>query len=298
MAERPVFNQFNMVVSDMSATVTFYRRLGLAISETDPDWAPHHRTVQIPGDIDLDFDSAEFVRVWDKGWSSGPRMGVIGFRVSSREEVDNIYRDLTEAGYSGEQEPYDTFWGPRGCRLAPAGGASGPATSGSSSARWIEPTALDARRGCLFVQPEILLRWHRGLVRRNEPTRTGGLDDQRFLRPRSRWPFVWQERIRPGDIAESTVRWPRWALVGPSRCGQSSAGMVEPTPRRRARLGRSLRAQAETMLACDSSPSTRCCLAAFSVVLHRDLQPEDLSLRGHLQPSGGVGCPADPQSEL
>ena len=61
----------------------------------------------------LDFDSAEFAVVWDKGWSSGTRMGVLGFRVSSREEVDNIYRDLTEAGYSGEQEPYDTFWGAR-----------------------------------------------------------------------------------------------------------------------------------------------------------------------------------------
>jgi catechol 2,3-dioxygenase-like lactoylglutathione lyase family enzyme len=113
MAERPVFDQFNLVVSDMSATVTFYRRLGLTIPETDPDWTSHHRTAQISGDIDLDFDSAEFAVVWDKGWSSGPRMGVLGFRVSSRKEVDNIYRDLTEAGYSGEQGPYDTFWGAR-----------------------------------------------------------------------------------------------------------------------------------------------------------------------------------------
>ena len=78
----------------MSATVTFYRRLGLTIPEADPDWTSHHRTAQMSGDIDLDFDSAEFAVVWDKGWSSGTRMGVLGFRVSSREEVDTVYRDL------------------------------------------------------------------------------------------------------------------------------------------------------------------------------------------------------------
>ena len=39
---------------------------------------------------------------------------------------------------------------PRGCRLAPAGSASGPATIGSSSARWIEPTAVDCSPGTLL----------------------------------------------------------------------------------------------------------------------------------------------------
>ena len=113
MADKPVFNQFNLVVSDMSATVAFYRRLGLTIPETDPEWASHHRSAEMPGNIDLDFDSAGFARVWDSGWSSRPRMGVLGFKVSSREDVDDIYRDLTEAGYLGEQAPYDAFWGAR-----------------------------------------------------------------------------------------------------------------------------------------------------------------------------------------
>jgi catechol 2,3-dioxygenase-like lactoylglutathione lyase family enzyme len=113
MAPEPVLNQFNLVVSDMSATLAFSRRLGLTIPETDPDWAPHHRSAEMPGGIDLDFDSAEFARVWDQGWSSGPRMGVLGFTVASREEVDDIYQDLTEAGYRGEQPPWDAFWGAR-----------------------------------------------------------------------------------------------------------------------------------------------------------------------------------------
>jgi len=92
MADRPVLNQVNIVVNDMSATIAFYRRLGLTIPETEPAWASHHRTAKMPGDIDLDFDSAEFAGAWDKGWSSESRMGVLGFSVSSRKQWTKIYR--------------------------------------------------------------------------------------------------------------------------------------------------------------------------------------------------------------
>jgi catechol 2,3-dioxygenase-like lactoylglutathione lyase family enzyme len=111
MAEGPIFDQLNLVVSDMEATLTFYRRLGLTIPDTDPAFLSHHRTARLQGGIDLDFDSTEFARHWDKGWRAGA--GVIGFKVDSRERVDASYADLTGAGYRGQQEPYDTFWGAR-----------------------------------------------------------------------------------------------------------------------------------------------------------------------------------------
>jgi len=113
MSGGPVLNQFNLIVKDMAATVAFYRRLGLEIPDTDPSWAVHHRTAEMPGDIDLDFDTAESARLWDAGWPDKGGMGVLGFRVASRSDVDDIYRDLSEAGYTGEQPPYDTFWGAR-----------------------------------------------------------------------------------------------------------------------------------------------------------------------------------------
>lgn len=107
----PILDQINLVVSNMEATVEFYRRLGLDIPDTDPTFQHHHRSAQLPGGVEFDIDSEEFARHWDRGWRSGA--AVIGFEVESREQVDTIYTDLTSAGYAGQQEPYDAFWGAR-----------------------------------------------------------------------------------------------------------------------------------------------------------------------------------------
>jgi hypothetical protein len=64
----PVPDQFNLVVTDMSATVAFYRKLGLTIPDTDRQWRPHHRPAALPGGIDLDLYSSEFARHWNRGW--------------------------------------------------------------------------------------------------------------------------------------------------------------------------------------------------------------------------------------
>jgi catechol 2,3-dioxygenase-like lactoylglutathione lyase family enzyme len=89
MDNSPLLDQLNLVVSDMQATVTFYRRLGLDIPDTEPAFQVHHRSARLPGGLDLDFDSAEFARHWDAGWQSG--RAVLGFKVSSRERVDSLY---------------------------------------------------------------------------------------------------------------------------------------------------------------------------------------------------------------
>jgi catechol 2,3-dioxygenase-like lactoylglutathione lyase family enzyme len=111
MNDSPILDQLNLVVSDMQATVTFYRRLGLDIPDTDPAFEAHHRSARLPGGVDLDFDSAEFAGHWDRGWNGG--RAVIGFRVSSRERVDELFTQLAASGYVGQQPPYDAFWGAR-----------------------------------------------------------------------------------------------------------------------------------------------------------------------------------------
>jgi catechol 2,3-dioxygenase-like lactoylglutathione lyase family enzyme len=109
MAECPVVDQLNLVVSDMEASLAFYRLLGVEPVETSPEWEPLHRSA--PAGVDLDFDSTRFARFWDAG-SSGPGV-VIGFKVASPDAVDETFARLTGAGYRGRQEPFDAFWGAR-----------------------------------------------------------------------------------------------------------------------------------------------------------------------------------------
>jgi catechol 2,3-dioxygenase-like lactoylglutathione lyase family enzyme len=108
--DRPVLDQVNLVVRDMAAAVAFYRRLGIDIPDRDPAWDADHRSAKTSGGIDFDLDSTEFAEKWNEGGSRG---AVLGFKVSSRDEVDRLYAELTGAGYASQQSPYDAFWGAR-----------------------------------------------------------------------------------------------------------------------------------------------------------------------------------------
>ncbi len=107
----PVFSQLNLVVKDMQATTAFWRRLGLSPEVTA---GGTHAAADLPGGLHMEWDTAEFAAQWDSG-SHGALRGstVFGFAVGTRQSVDDIYADLTAAGYRGRQVPYDAFWGAR-----------------------------------------------------------------------------------------------------------------------------------------------------------------------------------------
>jgi catechol 2,3-dioxygenase-like lactoylglutathione lyase family enzyme len=112
----PVLSQLNIVVSDMERSVAFYRRLGLEVADGPPEWQAHHRSATSPGsDLLIDLDSEAFASQWNTGrvGSGKPSGIVISFYVPTREAVDKIYGQLTEAGYRGQQAPYDAPWGKR-----------------------------------------------------------------------------------------------------------------------------------------------------------------------------------------
>ncbi len=111
--KRAVLDKLNIVVRDMDAAVNFYRRLGIEIPETLPEWQAHHRTVAMGGEFDLDLDSTAFASQWDAGWPASQPGVVLGFRLATREDVDDLYEELTGAGHVGQQAPYDAFWGAR-----------------------------------------------------------------------------------------------------------------------------------------------------------------------------------------
>ena len=143
MDDRPVLDQVNLVVRDMDAMVDFYRQLGVEVEQPPAPWDEHHRSARMPEGIDLDFDSSVFASQWNRGWP-GDRSGpVLGFRVARRETVDALYARLTEAGYAGQQAPYDAFWGARYALVVDPDGNTVGIMSESDPARRTQPTLPD-----------------------------------------------------------------------------------------------------------------------------------------------------------
>jgi catechol 2,3-dioxygenase-like lactoylglutathione lyase family enzyme len=117
MTEEPLFSQVNLVVADMEKALEFYRRLGVDMRSGPGDWPPgsggRHAESTGESGIRLELDNPEMARIWHAGLSEAPAAAVIGFSLSSRQAVDELYADLTAAGYAGRQPPYDAFWGAR-----------------------------------------------------------------------------------------------------------------------------------------------------------------------------------------
>jgi len=111
--DRPVLDQVNVVTRDMDASVAFYRRLGVEIADTEPQWERQHRSAVLPEGVALDIDATAFASQWDRGWPAGASGAVLGFRVEQRATVDAIYADLVAHGAVGQQPPWDAFWGAR-----------------------------------------------------------------------------------------------------------------------------------------------------------------------------------------
>jgi catechol 2,3-dioxygenase-like lactoylglutathione lyase family enzyme len=103
-----------LVVSDMAATLAFYRRLGLQIPP-DADGQPHV-DVELGGGLRLAWDTEETIRSFDPDWSPPARAGhraTLAFACDTPAEVDEVWAELTAAGYEGHLVPWDAFWGMR-----------------------------------------------------------------------------------------------------------------------------------------------------------------------------------------
>ena len=142
--DQPTFDQINLVVRNMPAMLEFYRALGLDIADVDSGWEQHHRTATADDGFDIDFDSQPFAQQWNGGWPDGATGAVIGFRVIERDTVDDLYRQLTSAGYVGQQEPYEAFWGARYAIVADPDGNSVGIMSTADPSRRSRPTPPDS----------------------------------------------------------------------------------------------------------------------------------------------------------
>jgi uncharacterized glyoxalase superfamily protein PhnB len=103
----------HLVTADMAAALDFYRHIGLEV----PDGAEEqvHVTLDLGNGAQLELSTVALARAYDPGWRdpSAPPASALQFRLASRDAVDDLYAELTAAGYHGHLAPFDAFWGNR-----------------------------------------------------------------------------------------------------------------------------------------------------------------------------------------
>jgi uncharacterized glyoxalase superfamily protein PhnB len=111
----PVLNAVGIVTSEMARSLDFYRHLGLAVPDTPEEG---HVNIDIADGIRLMIDSEAEVRKFRPDWDR--KMGnqlALAFQCESPSQVDEVYARLTTAGFQGDKEPWNAFWGQRYAQL-------------------------------------------------------------------------------------------------------------------------------------------------------------------------------------
>jgi uncharacterized glyoxalase superfamily protein PhnB len=108
-------NAIGIVTSDMERSIRFYRLLGLDVPETPGEG---HVDTFLPNGVRFMLDSEETVKSFRPDWTreAGNQIG-LALECESAAEVDETYGRAVEAGFEGDKEPWDAFWGQRYAQL-------------------------------------------------------------------------------------------------------------------------------------------------------------------------------------
>jgi uncharacterized glyoxalase superfamily protein PhnB len=110
----PQLDAIGIVSSDLEKTRAFYRLLGIEFAEGDD-----HVEAAMPNGLRLMVDTEDVIRSFRPGWTreTGNQLA-LAFACGSVAEVDELYARVVDAGFAGEKEPWDAFWGYRYAQLA------------------------------------------------------------------------------------------------------------------------------------------------------------------------------------
>jgi len=105
----PNLNAIGIAVSDMQRSIAFYRLLGLDVPDGDD-----HVDAFLPNGVRFMLDSEQVIRSFLPEWqrTDGNQVS-LALECASPAEVDELYARVTAAGFEGEKEPWDAFWGQR-----------------------------------------------------------------------------------------------------------------------------------------------------------------------------------------
>jgi uncharacterized glyoxalase superfamily protein PhnB len=109
----PQLSAIGIVSSDLERSRAFYRLLGVEIAEGDD-----HVEATLPNGMRLMFDTESVIRSFRPDWQreTGNQLA-LAFECASPADVDETYARVVGAGFHGEKEPWDAFWGHRYAQL-------------------------------------------------------------------------------------------------------------------------------------------------------------------------------------
>jgi uncharacterized glyoxalase superfamily protein PhnB len=107
-------NAIGIVSADLARSIAFYDLLGVEFPADEG-----HIEATLPNGIRLMLDSEEVIRSFWPDWSraTGNQLA-LAFQCERPAEVDELYARVVGAGFHGEKEPWDAFWGQRYAQLA------------------------------------------------------------------------------------------------------------------------------------------------------------------------------------
>jgi uncharacterized glyoxalase superfamily protein PhnB len=104
-------NAIGIAVTNLRRSLEFYRLLGLDFPD---DLADGHVETTMANGTRLMFDTEEIIRTFLPEWARANGNQVsLAFECASPAEVDAVYQRVVAAGFEGEKEPWDAFWGQR-----------------------------------------------------------------------------------------------------------------------------------------------------------------------------------------
>jgi uncharacterized glyoxalase superfamily protein PhnB len=110
----PELNAIGIVSANLAASISFYRLLGVDF----PEEGEGHVEATLPNGLRLMLDTQEVVESFRPDWerATGNQLA-LAFECASPAEVDETYEQVTAAGFVGDKEPWDAFWGQRYAQL-------------------------------------------------------------------------------------------------------------------------------------------------------------------------------------
>ena len=110
----PQLDAIGIVSSDLGRTRAFYRLLGIEFGEGDD-----HVEATMPNGLRLMVDGEHVIRSFNPDWTRATgNQSALAFACDSPAEMDEIYARVVDAGFHGEKEPWDAFWGHRYAQLS------------------------------------------------------------------------------------------------------------------------------------------------------------------------------------